>query len=283
MADANQDSREALTERVRQLTWVHRIDLGHGLVTPGLRNPNHPVVMKALDDIDFRGKKVLDIGCWDGLWSFEAEKRGAAVVHATDLVSQRDFHGQPTFRLAHEILRSRVQYTPDLSVYDVERLGVRDFDVVIYAGVYYHLKDPLRSFAALRGVMSAGGVLLTEGAVLNEEGCFARYYYRDKFMGDHSNWWVPTVSCLKQWIESNFFEEMRDYEVWNAGGGNLRSTILARSVRRADPLYIRPDDPLKAFDLNDYAEEGSPASAAVPAPSRRSLPSRVLRALRGSR
>jgi tRNA (mo5U34)-methyltransferase len=148
---------DVLLGRVHQLKWVHRIDLGHGLVTPGLWN-THPIIARAFDEIDFRGAKVLDIGCWDGLWSFEAEKRGAALVHAVDLVSQRDFSGQPTFRLASQILGSRVKYSPNLSVYDVEKLGVRDFDVVIYAGVYYHLKDPLRSLAALRRVMRGGGV-----------------------------------------------------------------------------------------------------------------------------
>ncbi len=258
MPTVKSGSLDALIEQVHQLKWVHTIDLGHGIVTPGLWG-KHPIILQAFDDIDFRGKRVLDIGCWDGVWSFEAEKRGAADVHATDLVSQRDFQDCPTFQLAHKILRSRVEYHPNLSVYDVERLGIRDFDVVIYTGVYYHLKDPLRSFAALRRVMKDGGILLVEGEVLEEEGCLARFFYREPYCGDLSNWWVPTVSCLKQWVESNFFEEVRAFDVWYARAGNLnpRSTMLARSVRRADPLYIRPDETLREYDLSEYREGGS--------------------------
>jgi tRNA (mo5U34)-methyltransferase len=271
----HETTREALVERVGRLKWVHRIDLGHGVVTPGLWNPNHPVILRALDDIDFRGKKVLDIGCWDGLWSFEAERRGAARVYATDLVSQRVFRGQPTFRLAHKVLRSRVRYRPNLSVYDVERLGVRDFDVVIYAGVYYHVKDPLRSFSALRRVMKDGGLLLVEGATLDEDGCFARYYYREIYKKDRSNWWVPTVECLKEWVESSYFDEVRTYDVWDAGGRNLRTTMVARAVRRADPHYIRPDEELRDFDLNQYRE-----AEPVGADRNRGLrPSRLFRSL----
>jgi tRNA (mo5U34)-methyltransferase len=30
-----------------------------------------------MDNVDFRGKRVVDIGCRDGLFSFEAERRGA--------------------------------------------------------------------------------------------------------------------------------------------------------------------------------------------------------------
>jgi predicted nicotinamide N-methyase len=38
--------------------------------------------------VDFAGKTVLDIGCWDGQWSFLAENRGAARLLATDDCSQ---------------------------------------------------------------------------------------------------------------------------------------------------------------------------------------------------
>src|SRR5436309_7967242 len=133
-------TRDALIAEMNRLNWVHRIDLGHGLVTPGRWGAHNPRIMQALDAIDFRGKKVLDIGCWDGLFSFEAEKRGAAEVYATDLVTHRHIREtieQPTFRFAHDALKSRARYFPDVSVYDVERLGAHDFDVVIYAGVYY--------------------------------------------------------------------------------------------------------------------------------------------------
>ena len=81
-----------------------------------------PTIMRALDTIDFHGKKVLDIGCWDGLWSFEAEKRGATTIVATDLNTQRwPPDGHLTFMLAHEALASKAIYRPDLSIYDVPR------------------------------------------------------------------------------------------------------------------------------------------------------------------
>ena len=111
-----------LLERVQALTWVHSIDLGNGIVTPGMWGPPSPTIMRALDTIDFHGKKVLDIGCWDGLWSFEAEKRGATTIVATDLNTQRwPPDGHLTFMLAHEALASKAIYRPDLSIYDVPR------------------------------------------------------------------------------------------------------------------------------------------------------------------
>src|SRR3954451_15720527 len=155
MTSAAMDSKRELIEQVRNLQWAHRIDLGDGVVTPGEWGDHSPSLWKAIGDIDFKGKKVLDIGCWDGLWSFEAERRGASEVYATDLLSQRSFK-LPTFELAHRSLNSRVKYFPNQPVTGIEKLGVHDFDVVIFAGVYYHLKDPLRALTALRRVMKEG-------------------------------------------------------------------------------------------------------------------------------
>src|SRR4029079_4346065 len=149
---------DELLEEVRRHSWYHAIDLGDGVVTPGSWSNAHWHLRRALDDIDFENKKVLDIGCLDGLWSFEAENRGASEVYATDLVSRVTPRRDVCFRMAQEILGSRAHYVPDLSVYDVERLGVRDFDVVLFPGVYYHLKDPLLAFARLRKVMKDGGL-----------------------------------------------------------------------------------------------------------------------------
>jgi tRNA (mo5U34)-methyltransferase len=96
--------REKLLQEVERHEWAHSIDLGNGVVTKGRFGPPNVYVMKAFDQIDFDQKKVLDIGCWDGLWSFEAEKRGAAEVYATDDVSQsgvtrKGGGGKPTFLL----------------------------------------------------------------------------------------------------------------------------------------------------------------------------------------
>jgi len=245
--------RERLLVLAAQLPWVHIIDLGDGCFTPGTWSQPNPSLVKAADSVDFRGKKVLDVGCWDGLWSFEAERRGAAEVHGIDLVTQRRWSEQSTFLLAKQILGSRVHYHPDVSVYDVQRLGINDFDVVIYPGVYYHLKDPLLSFSRLRNVMKEGATIIVEGVILREPGCHARFFYRDVHLNELSNWWVPTIDCLRQWVECSYFELQDEFDFWDAGNNNPRHVLTARAVRRADPLYNRRPEGLEAFDLNTYA------------------------------
>ena len=238
-------SRDDLLHIAGGLHWMHSIDLGDGFVTSGqwcLASQQE----QAIANIDFRGKKVLDIGCWDGLYSFEAERRGASEVYATDLVSQRPFADNPTFLIAHAARKSNVRYFPKVSVYDIETLGVRDFNIVLFSGVYYHLKDPLRALAMLRRVMKDGALIYVEGAVLNEPGCHAAFYYRDCYRGDYSNWWVPTRTCLRQWIECSYFDIENEYGPWS-NGEFWRTIFLGNAVRGRNPLYGTVDELLGGF------------------------------------
>jgi tRNA (mo5U34)-methyltransferase len=252
-----------LAEVVKSLFWYHSIDLGNGIVTPGHCGAPNPDIVRLYDALDFRGKKVLDIGYWDGLWSFEAEKRGAALVYATDKFDHRSHNDSPAFKVAHEALKSKVIYRSDLSVHDVAELGVNDFDIVVFCGVFYHLKDPLLALARLRRVMKDGGTILIEGEVHPDESrAFAKFYYRDWFMNDPSNWWVPSLRCFREWVECSYIEIVdeiipegqiterfltRDGQMF-VDEAHKRVYLAARAVRRGDGKYQGRDTELSAFD-----------------------------------
>lgn len=80
--------------------WWHSIDLGNGVVTPGDKPPE----FLEYEWWTFRlsplsGQSVLDIGAWDGYFSFRAEREGASRVVALDhyvwmmdLAKQRDYY-----------------------------------------------------------------------------------------------------------------------------------------------------------------------------------------------
>jgi tRNA (mo5U34)-methyltransferase len=218
---------EPLRALIPLCNWVHSIDLGNGQTSPGLWGLNAEILAAAAG-IDFSGKQVLDIGCWDGFYSFHAEEKGAAAVYATDLISARSYSEFPTFHLAHRLRGSRARYYSNLSVYDLPLLGKSDFDVVLFAGVYYHLRDPLRAFDSIRTVMKRGGLVLVEGAVTRSEGCWANFYHDTAFCNDPTNWWVPTVECLEQWIKSSGFRVLSSSF---AGGSheNQRQIMIAEA------------------------------------------------------
>ena len=71
---------QALRDEVAGVNWFHSIELAPGLVTPGRADTSAQTARLHLPDLT--GKTVLDVGAWDGFFSFEAERRGAARVPA---------------------------------------------------------------------------------------------------------------------------------------------------------------------------------------------------------
>jgi len=282
----NKPTREELLAQVDSHTWLYSVDLGEGIQTKGLFGPPHTHIRKALKSIDLQGRKVLDVGCWEGHWSFEIERRGASEVFATDYlvgdprakVLEDGRLELPTFRLAHTILNSSIKYYPTTSVYHINDLGIADFDVVVFCGVYYHLKHPLIALTRLREVLKDGGLIIVEGPVVcGPAEPYARFYYHEALGDDASNWWVPTLPCLREWIECSYFELIdecgpayqydRTVTLRPEGAGRsslapdashaqtgkptetiARYAIVARAVRRRDPKYVLPDEDLARYD-----------------------------------
>src|SRR5204863_2645983 len=86
--------------------WWHSLDLGNGEITQGHKSTER---LRQEANLAFAhgvtGKSVLDIGAWDGFFSFEAEKRGASRVLATDqFVWGGAVNHKPAFDYARERL-----------------------------------------------------------------------------------------------------------------------------------------------------------------------------------
>src|SRR6186713_416121 len=100
---------DRLRAAIRDVTWYHQIDLGRGVITPGSDNTLARIAMIGLP-AELCGQSVLDIGAWDGAFSFEAERRGADRVMAVDSFcwSGEGWGTKAGFECARRILGSKV-------------------------------------------------------------------------------------------------------------------------------------------------------------------------------
>src|SRR6266550_1238055 len=149
----NDDELAEKQRLINQVSWYHEFDFPNGLkgrsqCDVAFHRRIWTFIAKQLDGIDFRDKTVLDLGCWDGYWSFDAERRGARRVLATDDRTQ-NWAASAGILLAKDLLRSSIDTNLDISVYD---LGILDekFDIILCLGIYYHLVDPFYAFAQIR-------------------------------------------------------------------------------------------------------------------------------------
>lgn len=163
------------------------------------------------------GLRVLDVGARDGFYSFECERRGAEVV-AIDYADARD----TGFLVAKEILGSALNLIQD-NVFNITHEKYGTFDIVLFLGVLYHLRDPLMAIDALRNVCR--GELFLETHVIDESFLLPdgrvtplaavdralldipimQFYSRDVLNHDATNYWGPNMRCVELMLEEANF------------------------------------------------------------------------------
>lgn len=210
--------KQRIMAKVNSLKWYHNIDLGQGIITPG-RNFNDiwENIRKTRKHIEYRNKSVLDIGSYDGMWAFEAEKLKAKLVIATDC----NYESFENFLFCREILKSNVIPFYNISLYTLfERLDAvlqsgqpnqnELFDIVQYLGVFYHLRDPLLSLLQVRSCLKDDGYMLFETSTILNDNKSAMFFNgifpNCRIYDDYTTWWTPTVLCLMEMLKVSFFE-----------------------------------------------------------------------------
>jgi tRNA (mo5U34)-methyltransferase len=243
--DASEEDYRRARERIASVEhWYHRIEVLPGLVTPGVNDSPRVLSALRLPD-DLTGKRVLDIGARDGFFSFECERRGADVL-ALDQMSP----DQTGFQVSSELLGSKVRFEQD-NVYNLSSERYGEFDLVLFLGVLYHLRDPL---LALDGIWDVcRGRLIVETQLLDnafqdssgefrtlasvapelERTAVMQFYPGGSLNEDPTCVWAPNSACLRAMLESSGFEV--DYEVTIGG----RGIAAATKNEDSDEIYWR--------------------------------------------
>jgi tRNA (mo5U34)-methyltransferase len=212
-----------LSERIHELgEWFHNLDL-FGVKTA----PNHflgdfpnikwqqisPAIPERLD-----GATVLDIGCNGGFYSIEMKRRGAARVLGIDV----DDRYLNQARFAAKTLGLDIEFEKR-SVYTTDEIPGQ-FDMVLFMGVFYHLRYPL--YALDRVIKKVGGSLVFQTMIRGSETVRpwaddypfwnkeifsdpdfpAMYFIEKSYSHDPTNWWIPNCAAMEGMLRSSGLE-----------------------------------------------------------------------------
>lgn len=203
-----------------KLKWFHSIDLGGGVVTKGFRSIEG---IRENADRFFKygiaGKTVLDIGAWDGAFSFEAERRQAARVLATDHFCWigAGWGKKASFDFARAALDSRVE-DKTIDVPDISLETVGKFDVVLFAGVFYHLLHPFLMLEKIAPVVGDLLIAETETALDDEDRPAMVFFPGAELNKDATNWWAPNIKCMQAMLGHVGFKRVEVSPTWGYDG-----------------------------------------------------------------
>jgi len=201
--------------------WRHRIEVSPGIVTPGVED-NATELARLEIPRALAGTRVLDIGCSDGFYSFECERRGAEVVSIDD-ESSLLAGGRNGMTVARDLLGSSVDYHPgDVHELDPERDGT--FDVVLFINVLYHLRNPILALDRIAAVTRPGGTLVLKTYFRNDVHFWWRgrrfgfdldkrpkwwFFPESQLGGDPTNWFAPNSAALEGALRATGWEAIR--------------------------------------------------------------------------
>ncbi len=203
--------------------WFHNIRV-HGCQTaPDHALGDYPAVKwaslgKALPE-DLAGASVLDIGCNAGFYSLELKRRNAGRVLGID--TEELYLRQA--RLVRDELGLDIEYQ-HCSAYDVLSLEGQ-FDVVLFMGLFYHLRYPLYALDRVVQKVKPGGLLVFQTLFrphreataakpvepdylfweeeIFEDPAFPHMrFFEQSFAGDRTNWWIPNRQAVEAMLRS---------------------------------------------------------------------------------
>lgn len=201
--------KKRMAAEAARIEWWHSIDLGNGIVTPGQYDTR-----TLLDRIgmpsDLSGLSVLDIGAWDGYFSFEAERRGASRVVALDSYVWRNAirSGKAGFLFARQALGSQVEDV-EMEVMEIAPEKMGQFDVVLFLGVLYHLRHPLRALERVRRVTKKLLIMETHVDLPGLQRPAMAFYPGVELNNDATNWWGPNEACCIEMLKAAGFRNVK--------------------------------------------------------------------------
>jgi len=218
-------ARRALAENPR--LWYHTIELAPGIATPGYIDLRKTAERVLPDDLS--GKRALDVGPFDGFWSFEIERRGAEVL-AADVPSPDELDIPPPnrdrlaaqteregfefgrgFRLAAEALGSGVVRV-ERNVYDLDLDAVGGpVDFAFAGAILIHLRNPVLALERIRSLLAPGGELrsfepLSARMTLRSPRRPAAQF---RPLETDFTWWLPNLRALSAWPRAAGFDAVR--------------------------------------------------------------------------
>jgi 2-polyprenyl-3-methyl-5-hydroxy-6-metoxy-1,4-benzoquinol methylase len=261
---------DALRAEAASMRWFHALDLG-GFQTSGRFPPGTPQnitlypVMDLLQHVEFEGLDCLDVGTAHGLSAFGMKLRGARTVTATDVMDVRS----PPWELARRALDLEVDYLPDTTFENIySRMPGRKFDLIVCAGVIYHMFNPFDAVLKCRRLLKPNGILVLESAYLpNEQRSILDFNADSVALKEVYTYWMPSGPAMAGMLRLAGLDPLADRSVRKPD----RLAIIARNVAWEN-VRERSDLCVRMHEAGLYATDAIREPEGEPSPAQYSGP-----------
>ena len=233
--------------------WFQAIDFGD-VVSSGRFPTGTPQnrtlfgVMELLMAMDLDGARVLDIGTTDGLIAFALKSLGAGEVVAVDS------YDRETFRRGRDELGLDIEYRPNVQIKDLLGLfAPGSFDLIVCAGVIYHMLNPFSAFITCRKLVRNHGWVFVESAIRpGDEPVLMLNSEMSSPLKEMYTYWVPTPAAMAGMSRLVSMQPRATRLLAQGNGPPFRGTVLAQAVNPAE--VVEPSEMLARIHEVDFCD-----------------------------
>lgn len=224
-------------DQIRDLPWYYQIELRPGAVTAGKSRGSLSLTRSQIDAMEVAGQSCLDIGTQEGVISTLLSNRGARHVVAYDRLDLSD-----RIDLVKQAYGAEFDYVHSKQLHELPgeltARGMGAFDVVVFAGVLYHMIDPLGGLGLVRGMVRHNGLLLLETSAICSDDMVMHFNNGGRYFPG-SNYFQVTTAALDYFLRMLRLQVV-DCQHWGMSKGVAgRVSLMCRAV---DAPLADPED-----------------------------------------
>jgi tRNA (mo5U34)-methyltransferase len=195
--------------------WFHHFEFEGGLTTPGL-DPSYKKLHHLCLPQDLSGLTVLDIGAFDGYFSFHAKHRNADRVVAADkyVWELPEITPLQNLRKIKELTGAKIEEVL-VDVPTSHALINEQFDIVLFLGVLYHAPNMIDYLSNVAKVTKQMCIVETVVDNLASPFAGANLYAAGELNNDASNWWGPNLKAVEIMLHRVGFRRVEFMNIWD--------------------------------------------------------------------
>ena len=189
--------------------WYDNFTFDNSCSTYG-RSPS-PKKMHAIGlPITLTNVSILDIGAYEGFYSYQCEGRGASVTSQDNFIwHAQGENSKERFLFMYDLLESKNK------IQDVPLMELKgSYDVVLFMGVLYHLENQLETLRKVRSLTKGLCVIETLLDNIHLQGSILTSYMDGNLNNDPTNTYSHNLASLTEMIRKAGFRNLEFKSIW---------------------------------------------------------------------
>jgi len=191
--------------------WYDTFKFDNGVYVQG-RSPSELKLHALSLPLKLNGYTILDVGAYEGFYSFHMEQRGANVTSQDNFIWNAPLSpSRNHFDFMRQALGSKISIVES----DIREMALdKRFDITLFLGVLYHLEDPIGVLRHLRKITSRLVILEILVDSLDKEGNILSFYPGSSLNNDSTNKFAPNLSSLVGMSQEAGFRSFEFKNIW---------------------------------------------------------------------